>query len=31
LVELAGVLFPDAADRRKLFWHTPKRLFGFGN
>lgn len=30
LVELAGVLFPDAADRRKLFWDTPKRLFGFG-
>ncbi len=30
LVELAGVLFPDAADRRKVFWDTPKRLFGFG-
>jgi predicted TIM-barrel fold metal-dependent hydrolase len=30
LVELAGALFPDAAERRKLFWDTPKRLFGFG-
>ena len=30
LVELAGLLFPDAAERRKLFWDTPRRLFGFG-
>jgi predicted TIM-barrel fold metal-dependent hydrolase len=30
LVELAGSLFPDAAERRKLFVDTPRRLFGFG-
>jgi len=30
LVELVELLFPDAADRRKLLWDTPKRLFGFG-
>jgi predicted TIM-barrel fold metal-dependent hydrolase len=30
LVQLAGRLFPDANDRRKLFWDTPKRLFNFG-
>ncbi len=30
LVALAETLFPDAADRHKLFWDTPKRLFGFG-
>ncbi len=30
LVELAGILFPDAADRHALFWKTPQRLFGFG-
>ena len=30
LIELAGMLFPDAVDRRKLFWDTPRRLFGFG-
>jgi predicted TIM-barrel fold metal-dependent hydrolase len=29
LVELAGRLFPNAADRRKLFWDTPNRLFKF--
>jgi predicted TIM-barrel fold metal-dependent hydrolase len=29
LVELAAKLFPDAADRRKLFWDTPNRLFKF--
>jgi predicted TIM-barrel fold metal-dependent hydrolase len=29
LVQLAGQLFPDAVDRRKLFWDTPCRLFGF--
>lgn len=31
LVRLAETLFPDQADRRKLFWDTPRRLFGFGN
>ncbi|HEX5210436.1 MAG TPA: amidohydrolase family protein [Pseudolabrys sp.] len=30
LVELAGSLFPDAAERRKLFVDTPQKLFGFG-
>lgn len=30
LVELVGVLFPDATDRETLFWKTPQRLFGFG-
>lgn len=29
LVALAARLFPDAAERRKLFWDTPNRLFGF--
>jgi len=29
LVDLAGLLFPDAGERRKLFWDTPRRLFGF--
>jgi predicted TIM-barrel fold metal-dependent hydrolase len=29
LVQLAGQLFPNANDRRKLFWDTPCRLFGF--
>jgi predicted TIM-barrel fold metal-dependent hydrolase len=29
LVQLAGQLFPDANDRRKLFWDTPNRLFKF--
>lgn len=29
LVELAGRLFPDAEQRRALFWDTPNRLFGF--
>jgi predicted TIM-barrel fold metal-dependent hydrolase len=29
LVTLAVRLFPDEADRRKLFWDPPKRLFGF--
>jgi predicted TIM-barrel fold metal-dependent hydrolase len=31
LVELAERLFPDAADRRRLFYETPRRLFGFGD
>ena len=30
LAELAGLLFPDPAERRKLFCDTPRRLFGFG-
>jgi predicted TIM-barrel fold metal-dependent hydrolase len=29
LIQLAGQLFPDATERRKLFWDTPCRLFGF--
>jgi predicted TIM-barrel fold metal-dependent hydrolase len=29
LVALAGQLFPNVADRRKLFWDTPNRLFNF--
>jgi predicted TIM-barrel fold metal-dependent hydrolase len=29
LVELAGQLFPNANDRRKLLWDTPNRLFQF--
>jgi hypothetical protein len=28
-VQLAGELFPNASDRRKLFWETPNRLFKF--
>ena len=31
LVELAEVLFPDPAARRKLFCETAQRLFGFGD
>ena len=31
LVQLAGQLFPNAADRRKLFWDTPNRLFQFAH
>jgi predicted TIM-barrel fold metal-dependent hydrolase len=30
LAELAGLLFPDEAERRQLFTDTPRRLFGFG-
>jgi predicted TIM-barrel fold metal-dependent hydrolase len=30
LLKLVEVLLPDAADRRKLLWDTPRRLFGFG-
>ena len=30
LVDLAGMLFPDPAERRTLLWETPARLFGFG-
>ena len=29
LVQLVERLFQDAGDRRKLFWDTPCRLFGF--
>jgi predicted TIM-barrel fold metal-dependent hydrolase len=29
LLTLAEKLFPEANDRRKLFWDTPCRLFGF--
>ena len=29
LLRLALTLFPDAADRRKLLWDTPRALFGF--
>jgi predicted TIM-barrel fold metal-dependent hydrolase len=31
LVQLAGELFPNATDRRKLFWDTPNRLFNFAH
>lgn len=30
LVNLVEMLFPDPADRRKLLWDTPVRLFEFG-
>jgi predicted TIM-barrel fold metal-dependent hydrolase len=30
LLGLAAQLFPEPADRHKLFWNTPRRLFGFG-
>jgi predicted TIM-barrel fold metal-dependent hydrolase len=29
LIALIHNLFPDEGDRRKLFWETPTRLFGF--
>jgi predicted TIM-barrel fold metal-dependent hydrolase len=29
LFGIAVGLFPDVADRRKLLWETPRRLFGF--
>jgi predicted TIM-barrel fold metal-dependent hydrolase len=29
LLRLAFTLFPNAADRRKLLWDTPRELFGF--
>jgi len=31
LVQLVELLFPNASDRHKLLWDTPRRLFGFGN
>jgi predicted TIM-barrel fold metal-dependent hydrolase len=30
LVNLVETLWPNSADRRALFWDTPRRLFGFG-
>lgn len=30
LAQLAEMLFSDPAQRRKLLWDTPHRLFGFG-
>jgi predicted TIM-barrel fold metal-dependent hydrolase len=29
LLQLALTLFPDASDRRKILWDTPRKLFGF--
>jgi len=31
LLKFIEKLFPNAADRRKLLWETPRRLFGFGD
>lgn len=30
LLRVVDLLFPDAADRQKMLWDTPVRLFGFG-
>jgi predicted TIM-barrel fold metal-dependent hydrolase len=30
LVRQVQALLPDAADRARLWWHTPQRWFGFG-
>jgi predicted TIM-barrel fold metal-dependent hydrolase len=30
LLKLVEDLLPDASDRRKLLWDTPRKLFGFG-
>ncbi|MDH3281494.1 MAG: amidohydrolase family protein [Gammaproteobacteria bacterium] len=30
LIKLMETFFPDAADRRAVFWDNPRRLFGFG-
>jgi len=30
LIELAKLLFPNADERRQMFYETPRRLFGFG-
>jgi predicted TIM-barrel fold metal-dependent hydrolase len=30
LLKLVEMQLPDAADRRRLWWDTPRRLFGFG-
>lgn len=29
LLQLVGTLFPEASDRRKVLWETPRELFGF--
>ena len=29
LLSLTAQLFPAPSDRQKLFWDTPRRLFGF--
>jgi len=31
LLKLVSTLFPDAADRRRLLWDTPRRLLGFAS
>ena len=31
LLHLALTLFPDASDRRKLLWETPRKLFAFAS
>jgi predicted TIM-barrel fold metal-dependent hydrolase len=31
LLHLALMLLPDASDRRKLLWDTPRKLFGFAS
>ena len=31
LLKQAATLFPNPADRRKLFWDTPRRVFGFSS
>ena len=31
LLALALMLFPDASDRRKVLWDTPRKLFGFAS
>jgi predicted TIM-barrel fold metal-dependent hydrolase len=31
LLQLVLTLFPDAADRRRLLWDTPRALFGFSS
>jgi len=30
LLKLVEQLFPDAEERRKVLWETPRKLFGFG-
>ena len=30
LLKLVEALLPDAGDRRRVLWDTPRRLFGFG-
>ena len=29
LLQLFGKMVPNAEDRQKILWHTPRRLFGF--